>query len=78
MWVDVVQRSERNNLPLRLLSCESLMFVKENPDIKEKKALCLGKYFAKFSGELLDQSLIFIKVAGFQLATLLKNKLWYR
>ena len=32
--VEVVERSYRDNLPLSLLSCESRMFVKENPEKK--------------------------------------------
>ena len=33
--VEVVERSYRDGLPIPLLSCESWMFVKENPDRKK-------------------------------------------
>ena len=36
-WEEVVERSETDTLPLPLLSCEFWMFVKENPDRKNKK-----------------------------------------
>ena len=36
------------------------------------------KYFAKFTGKHLCQSLFFNKVAGLRPATLLKKRLWYR
>ena len=41
--VEVVERSQIDTLSLPLLSCESWMFVKENPDRKEKlsaKSVC--------------------------------------
>ena len=36
------------------------------------------KYFAKFTGKHLCQSLFFNKAAGLRAATLLKKKLWHR
>ena len=56
-WVEVAVRSERNNLPLPLPSCDSWMVVKENSDRKKKnlfltflkretqKCLCFAESF---------------------------------
>ena len=40
--VEVVERTQRNSLPLTQLSCELWMFVKENMDRKKKKSLTLS------------------------------------
>ena len=36
------------------------------------------KYFSKFTGKHLCQSVVFSKVAGLKPATLLKKRLWHR
>ena len=43
--MEVVKRSKRDNLPLHLLSCESWMFVKENPDRKKKLFVPISNVF---------------------------------
>ena len=46
--VDVVERSYRNSFHFLLLSCESQMFVKENPDTKNARLPVLNKLHHQF------------------------------
>ena len=51
-------------------------FQKQPPEMFYKKGVL--RNLAKFTGEHLCQSLLFNKVAGLRLATLLKKRLWHR
>ena len=44
--VEVVERSQMDTLPFLLLFCESWMFVKENPDRKEKTITLKNRFFS--------------------------------
>ena len=44
--VEVVERSQMDTLPFLLLFCESGMFVKENPDRKEKTITLKNRFFS--------------------------------
>ena len=57
------------------VSCRFL-FRSSCPEVLCKKGVL--KYFAKFTGKHMCQSLFFNKVAGLRPATLLKKKFWHR
>ena len=65
------------NCFMREYSERKLDYIRSSrPEVFCKKGVL--RYFAKFTGKHLSQSLFFNKVAGLRPTTLLKKRLWHR
>ena len=83
--VEVVARTQRIALPLPLQSCDSWMFVKENPDRKKKLfsqllLLNLFKYCSRILilGSLIDVAMLILTFATILLINYVKALLFWK
>ena len=64
------------NIVARMTDCFLMQYKSSHRRCSERKGIF--RNFAKFIWKHLHQSLVFNKVAGLRLATLLKKRLWHR